>query len=119
MSKFSVIKPLAIFKTKDALSCKDTRVIFCAICTKCNLQDIGSTKTPFYTPWSNHKSHINCGWKTCTLIKHFIEQKCGLENIKVTVIEKVKIKTVENLENREARQSFIIRPHGMRCQEKI
>ena len=91
----------ASFTIKDALSCKDTWIIYCAICTKCNLQDVGSTKTPFYTRWSNHKSHINCRQKTCTLTKHFIEKKCGFENLKVTVIEKVKIKTVENLENRE------------------
>ena len=31
----------ASFKIKEALSCKDTWVIYCAICTKCNLQDVG------------------------------------------------------------------------------
>ena len=123
VSKFSVRKHSitsvatgASFKIKEALSCKDTWVIYCAICTECNLQDVGSTKTPFYARWNNHKSHINYKWKTCTLTKHFIEKKCGFENLQVTVIEKVKIKTVENLENREGhwqRQLFTIIPHGM------
>ena len=112
----------ASFKIKEALSCKDTWVIYCAICTKCNLQDVGSTKTPFYTRWSNHKSHINCKRKTCTLTKHFIEKKYGFENLKVTVIEKVKIKTVENLENRKGhwqRQLFTIKPHGMNVRKEF
>ena len=46
----------------------------------------------------------------------FHRKKCGFKNLKVTVIEKVKIKTVENLENREAhwqRQLFTLRPNGM------
>ena len=112
----------ASFKTKEALPCKDTWVIYCVICTKCNLQDVGSTKTPFYTRWSNHKSHINCKRKTCTLTEHFIEKKSGFENLKVTVIEKVKIKTVENLENREGhwqRQLFTIKPYGMNVRKEF
>ena len=49
-------------------------------------------------------------------------KKCGLENLKVTVIEKVRIKTVENLENREGhwhRQLFTIRPHGMNVRKEF
>ena len=64
----------ASFKIIEALSCKDTWVIYRAICTKCDLQDVGSTKTPFYKRWSNHKSHTNCKRKTCILTKHFIEK---------------------------------------------
>ena len=56
---------------------------------------MGSTVTEFYTRWSNHKSHINTKKKTCTLAKHFIEQKCGLQNLKVTLIEKVKVKNLD------------------------
>ena len=35
------------FKIKEALSCKDTWDIYCAICTKCNLQDVGQLKLHF------------------------------------------------------------------------
>ena len=70
----------------------------------------------------HHKSHINCRWKTYTLTKHFIEKKCSLENLKVTVIEKVKIKIVGNQENREEhlqRQLCTIRPHGMNVRKEF
>ena len=80
------------YKIKDALSCKDDWVIHCATCVKCQKQDVGSTFTDFYTRWSNHKSHTNKSWKTCTLAKHFIEKQCGLHNLKVTLVEKLKLK---------------------------
>ena len=83
----------ASFKIKEALSCKDTWVIYCAICTKCNLQDVGSTKTPFYSSWSNHKSHINCKQKTCTLTKHFIEKSVALKTLKL--LKKLKSKLLK------------------------
>ena len=81
------------YKITDALSFKDDWVIYCATCVKCQKQDVGSTLTDFYTHWSNHKSHINKSQKTCTLAKHFIEKQCGLHNLKVTLVEKVKVKT--------------------------
>ena len=62
---------------------------------------MGSTLTDFYTPWSNHRSHIHKSRKTCTLAKHFIEEQCGLHNLKVTLVEKVKIETEKYLEKRE------------------
>ena len=31
----------ARFKIKEALSCKDMWAIYCAVCTECNLQDVG------------------------------------------------------------------------------
>ena len=72
----------ASFKIKEAVSCKDSWVIYGAIRTKCNLQDVGSTKTPFYARWSSHKSHINCKRKTRTLTKHFIEKSVALKTLK-------------------------------------
>ena len=80
------------YKIKDALSCKDDWVIYCATCVKCQKQEVGSTLTDFYTSWCNHKSHINKSWKTCTLARHFIEKQCRLHNLKVTLVEKVKVK---------------------------
>ena len=35
------------YKIKDALSCKDDWVIYCATCAKCQKQDVGSTFTDF------------------------------------------------------------------------
>ena len=89
------------YKIEESLSCKDNWVVYCATCLKCQKQDVGSTVTEFYTCWGNHKSHINTKKKTCTLAKHFIEQKCGLQNLKVTLIEKVKVKNLDYLEDRE------------------
>ena len=64
-------------------------------------QDVGSTLKDFYTRWSNHKIHINKSRKTYTLAKHFIQKQCGLHNLKVTLAEKVKLKTEKYLEKRE------------------
>ena len=71
---------------------------------------------------SNHKSHINTNKKTCTLAKHFIEQKCGLQNLKVTLIEKVKVKNLDYLEDREGhwqRQLFTMQPHGLNVRKEF
>ena len=110
------------YKIKDALSCKDDWVIYCATCVKCQKQDVGSTFTDFYTRWSNHKSRINKSWKTCTLVKHFIEKQCGLHNLKVTLVEKVKVKTEKYLEKREGhwqRQLFTMHPHGLNIRKEF
>ena len=83
---------------------------------------MGSTVTEFYTRCSNHKSHINTKKKTCTLAKHFIEQKCGLQNLKVTLIEKVKVKDLFYLEDREGhwqRQLFTMQPHGLNVRKEF
>ena len=110
------------YKIKESLSCKDDWVVYCATCLKCQKQDVGSTVTEFYTRWSNHKSHINTNKKTCTLAKHFIEQKCGLQNLKVTLIEKVKVKNLDYLEDREGhwqRQLFTMQPHGLNVRKEF
>ena len=78
------------YKIKDALSCEDNWVIYCVTYVKCQKQDVGSTLTDFYTRWSNH---MNKSRKICTLAKHFIEKQCELHNLKVTFVEKVKVKT--------------------------
>ena len=110
------------YKIKDALSCKDDWVIYCATCVKCQKQDVGSTFTDFYTRWSNHKSHINKSRKTCTLAKHFIEKQCGLHNLKVTLVENIKVKTEKYLEKREGhwqRQLFTMHPHGLNIRKEF
>ena len=110
------------YKIKESLSCKDDWVVYCATCLKCQKQDVGSTVTEFYTRWSNHKSHINTKKKTCALAKHFIEQKCGLQNVKVTLIEKVKVKNLDYLEDREGhwqRQLFTMQPHGLNVRKEF
>ena len=110
------------YKIKESLSCKDDWVVYCATCLKCQKQDVGSTVTELYTRWSNHKSHINTKKKTCTLAKHFIEQKCGLQSLKVTLIEKVNVKNLDYLEDREGhwqRQLFTMQPHGLNVRKEF
>ena len=104
------------YKIKDALSCKDSWVIYCATCVKCQKQDVGSTFTDFYTRLSNHKSHINKSQKTCTLAEHFIEKQCGLHNLKV------KVKTEKHLEKCEGhwqRQLFTMHLHGLNIRKEF
>ena len=49
-------------------------------------------------------------------------QKCGLQNLKVTLIEKVKVKNLDYLEDREGhwqRQLFTMQPHGLNVRKEF
>ena len=76
-----------------------------------NFTHVGATTKAILTPK-----------RTCTLAKHFIEQKRGLQNLKVTLIEKVKVKNLDYLEDREGhwqRQLFTMQRHGINVQKKF
>ena len=60
------------FLIRRSFTCDSKNVIYCAICTKCLKQGVGSTV--YWKPrLSNYKSHINKGHKTCGIVKHFLE----------------------------------------------
>ena len=54
-------------------SCNSRYIIYCAMCTKCRKQGIGSTFV-WKPRLSNYKSHIKHGIDTCGIVKHFIEE---------------------------------------------
>ena len=61
-----------IFRIRRKFSCDAKNVIYCAICTLCLEQGVGST-TVWKPRLRNYKSHIVNGHKTCSIVNHFLE----------------------------------------------
>ena len=59
------------FKIRRDFNCNSTHIIYCAICTLCLKQGVGSTVN-----WKQrlaiYKSHIKNKHETCSIVKHFI-----------------------------------------------
>ena len=53
-------------------TCKSRFIVYCAMCTRCMEQGVGST-FDWKPRLSNYKSHIKNGIDTCGIVKHFIE----------------------------------------------
>ena len=60
------------YKIRQSLSCRTDYIIYCAKCTLCNKQCVGS-RVKFQARLSNHKSHIKQKKRTCHLVNHFID----------------------------------------------
>ena len=82
------------YKIRQSLSCRTDYVIYCAICTLCNRQCVGSSIN-FRSRLSNHKSHIKKNKITCWLVNHFIDNSCGhtLSDLKFSLIQQIVTKT--------------------------
>ena len=59
------------FQFKHKLDCKSPNVIYLIDDLVCNRSSIGSTIIGMSTRWSNHKSHIRKGVKSCEIASHF------------------------------------------------
>ena len=90
------------YKIRQSLSCRTDYVIYCAICTLCNRQCVGSCIN-FRSRLSNHKSQIKKNKRTCRLVNHFIDNSCShtLADLKFVLIEQTATKTDTFLEHRE------------------
>ena len=98
-------------------------VIYCAICTLCNIRCVGSS-IKFRSRLSNHKSHIKKNKKTCRLVNHFIDNSCShtLSDLKFILIEQVTTKTEKFLEYREGywqAQLWTYEPYGFTAKKRI
>ena len=82
------------YKIRQSLPCRTDYVIYCAVCTLCNRQCVGSSIN-FRSCLSNHKSHIKKNKRTCRLVNHFIDNSCShtLSDLKFSLIEQIVIKT--------------------------
>ena len=67
------------FKIRRDFNCLSTHVIYCAFCTSCCKQGIGSTVN-----WKQrlaiYKSHIKNKHETCSIVKHFLHECADEEN---------------------------------------
>jgi hypothetical protein len=61
------------FLIRRDLNCNSKNVIYCAICTKCTKQGVGST-TEWKPRLRNYKYHIRNCLRTCGIAKHFIDE---------------------------------------------
>jgi hypothetical protein len=59
------------FWIRRDFTCNTPFIIYCATCTKCKKQGVGSTVS-WKPRLSNYKSHITKGRETCGIVKHFI-----------------------------------------------
>ena len=82
------------YKIRQALSCRTDYIIYCALCTLCNKQCVGSS-VKVRARLSNHKSHITQKKRTCRLVNHFIDNSHDhqLSYLKFISIEQVFTKT--------------------------
>ena len=110
-------------KRRQSLSCRTDYVIYCAICTLCNRQCVGSCIN-FRWHLTNHKSHNKKNKRTCHLVNHFIDNSCShtLADLKFVLIEQVATKTDTFLEHREGywqAQLWTYEPHGFNANKEF
>ena len=111
------------YKIRQSLSCRTDYVIYCAICTLCKRQCVGSWIN-FRSRLSNHKSHIKKNKRTCRSVNHFIDNSCShtLADLKFVLIEQVATKTDTFLEHREGywqAQLWTYEPHGFNAKKEF
>ena len=111
------------YKIRQSLSCRTDYVIYCAICTLCNKQCVGSS-IKFRSRLSNHKGHIKKNKRTCGLVNHFIDNSCShtLSDLKFILIEQVTTKTEKFLEYREGywqAQLWTCEPYGFNAKKEF
>ena len=76
------IKSTATGKTyviRRDFNCKSKFIIYCAICTWCNAQGVGST-FEWKPRLANYKYHINNSLETCGIVKHFLHKCVNAED---------------------------------------
>ena len=61
------------FQIKGNLSCQTENAVYILQDEICKLSSIGVSTGPVANRWTNHKSHIRCSKKICTVASHFIE----------------------------------------------
>ena len=59
------------FRIRKDFTCTSTNIIYCAICTSCSKQGVGST-VGWKKRLATYKSHIKHKRETCSIVKHFI-----------------------------------------------
>ena len=84
-------------------TCKTSNVIYLIECMKCSDQYIGETGHPVHHRGTQHRSDIKGGTKNIPSVRHF--KNCGVQNLKLTVIERVR---KQDQDIRKAREKYWI-----------
>ena len=84
------------YNVKNNFKCASKLVVYCAICTKCSSQGIGTTV--IWKPrLANYKCHISKKVESCCISKHFIQSCTGEHNlghIKFMILD-----TIDSIDN--------------------
>ena len=78
------------YSFRQNLSYSSKNVIYLAICSKCNLQYVGSTSTKFKGRFRNHKSSMLNNRRTCELVVHFNSSEHDISQICFIPIEQIR-----------------------------
>ena len=73
---------------KQYTNCHTQNVIYLITCDKCQEQYVGETGNSIHTRANQHRSDITVGNKNIPTVRHF--KRCDRENMKLTVIEKLR-----------------------------
>ena len=88
------------YRIRQNLTCDSDWVIYLVTCKRCKGQYVGKSKTVFKKRHSNHKCEIRN--KIGGLGHHYGgSNPCGYEDLSITLIEQVEVKTMDFLAERE------------------
>ena len=72
-SQFSSDHSKQVFPILKKLNCQCTNLIYLMECNTCKQSYVGYTTTNLPKRFSNHKSHIKKGFRSCKLVNHFLD----------------------------------------------
>ena len=89
-----------VYKIRQKITCDSDWVIYLGTCKQCQGQYVGKSQTVFKKRHSNHKQEVKR--KIGGLGHHYGgDGGCGYQNISITLIEQVEVRTPEFLAERE------------------
>ena len=77
--QFSSYHSEQVFPITKKLSCQSVNLIYLMECNTCKQSYVGYTTSNLPKRFSNHKSHIKKGIKSCKLVNHFIDVDHSLD----------------------------------------
>ena len=92
---FSSVVTKETFSIKHHVNCKSTNCIYLIKCKICDIQYVGSTVN-FTSRWRLHKSQIKLKkTASCRVANHWANNHSFVENLEITIMEKVEAPTEE------------------------
>ena len=72
-SQFSSHHSKQVFPILKKLNCQCTNLVYLMECNTCKQSYVGYTTSNLPKRFSNHKSHIKKGFRSCKLLNHFLD----------------------------------------------
>ena len=96
------------WKINKSVSCEDSNIVYLIECNKerCKMQYIGETERTLRERFQEHKTYVNQKKYNKATGKHFNKAGHSVSNMRVTILEKVK---VNDTFYRKEREKYLIR----------